>query len=95
MLKWLNHYFKEFIADRTEEICRKVLLNHKRYRELTSQIIQAQQELQSNLPPQLQPLVNKYDEAEAEQDSIVMSLMYRQGFFDGVRAVRMMERNKV
>jgi len=95
MLKWLNPYFKEFIAARTEEIYHKVLFKHKRYLELTSRIIQVQQELQSNLPPQLQPLVNQYDEAEAEQDGIVMSLMYRQGFFDGVRAVRMMEKNKV
>jgi hypothetical protein len=91
MLKWLNHYVKEFIVDRTEEVWRKVLLNNKRYQELTSQIIQVQQELLNNLPQQLQQLVNRYDEAEAEQDGIVMSLMYRQGFFDGVRAVRMMK----
>jgi formate dehydrogenase maturation protein FdhE len=94
MLKWLNHYVKEFIDDRTEEVYRKVLLNNKRYLELTSQIIQVQQELQNNLPPGLQSLVNRYDEAEAEQDGLMMSLMYRQGFFDGAKAVRMMK-NKV
>jgi hypothetical protein len=92
MLKWLNHYVKEFIGDRTEEVYRKVLLNNKRYRGLTSQIIQVQHELQNNLPPQLQPLVNRYDEAEAEQDGLMMSLMHRQGLFDGARAVRMIKR---
>jgi formate dehydrogenase maturation protein FdhE len=94
MLKWLNHYVKEFIDDRTEEVYRKVLLNNKRYLELTSQIIQVQQELQNNLPPQLQSLVNQYDEAEAEQDGIVISLMYRQGFFDGARARRLGKRRR-
>ncbi|NLW46670.1 MAG: hypothetical protein GXY86_04965 [Firmicutes bacterium] len=91
MLKWLNHYVKEFIVDRTEEVYRKVLLNNKRYLELTSQIIQVQHELLNNLPPELKPLVNQYDEAEAEQDGLMMSLMYRRGFFDGVRTGRLMK----
>ncbi|HEY8463559.1 MAG TPA: hypothetical protein VIM29_05970 [Bacillota bacterium] len=94
MLKLLNHYVKEFITARTEEVCRKILLNNQRYLELTSQIIQVQSELLNSLPPRLQPLVNRYDEAEAEQDGIVISLMYRQGFFDGVRALRLMEKIK-
>lgn len=81
MLKLLNHYVKEFITARTEEVCRKVLLNNQRYLELTSQIIQVQSELLNSLPPRLQPLVNRYDEAEAEQDGIVISL---RGFSRGL-----------
>lgn len=81
MLKLLNHYVKEFIAARTEEVCRKVLLNNQRYLEFTSQIIQVQSELLNSLPPRLQPLVNRYDEAEAEQDGIVISL---RGFSRGL-----------
>lgn len=76
------------------EVYPTVLLNNKRYVELNSQIIQVQYELLNNLPKKLQPLVNRYDQAEAEHDGIVMSLMYRQGFLDGARAVRMMK-NKV
>lgn len=81
MLKLLNHYVKEFITARTEEVCRKILLNNQRYLELTSQIIQVQSELLNSLPPRLQPLVNRYDEAEAEQDGIVISL---RGFSRGL-----------
>lgn len=81
MLKLLNHYVKEFIAARTEEFYRKVLLNNQRYLEFTSQIIQVQSELLNSLPPRLQPLVNRYDEAEAEQDGIVISL---RGFSRGL-----------
>lgn len=92
MLKKFNRYFKDFIFDRTEEISEKILFNNKRYRELTSQIIEVQHELTNNLPPQLQFLVNRYDEAEAEQNGIAMTAMYRQGFMDGVKSTKLIVR---
>lgn len=92
MLKKFNRYFKDLIYDRTEEISQKILFNNKRYRELSSEIIEVQQTLIDNLPPRLQPLVNRYDEAEAEQDSIAMTAMYRQGFMDGVKSTKLITR---
>jgi hypothetical protein len=56
----------------------------------SSQILEAQQALTDNLPPQLQPLVNRYD--EAEQDGIAMMTMYRQGFMDGVKSTKLIRR---
>lgn len=92
MLKKFNQYFKELICDRTEEISEKLLFNNKRYRELSTQIIEFQKAITENLPPQLQSLVFKYDEAEAEQDGITMTAMYRQGFMDGVKSTRLIKR---
>ncbi len=92
MLKKFNQYFKDLIFERTEEIGQKILFNNKRYRELNSQIIEVQHALTDNLPPQLQLLVNRYDEAEAEQDAIVMTAMYRQGFMDGVKSTKLIKR---
>ncbi len=89
MLKKLNHYFKGLIFDWTEEIGQKILSNDKRYRELNSQIIEVQRALMKNLPPQSQPLVYQYDEAEAKQDSIVIRAMYRQGFIDGLKLTKL------
>jgi hypothetical protein len=62
MLKKFNQYFKDLIFDRTEEISQKILFSNKRYRKLPSQIIEVQHVLTDNLPLQLQPLVNRYDE---------------------------------
>lgn len=92
MLKSFNRYFKDFINDRTEEIYRKILLKDKHYLELTSQIVEVQYRLMDDLPHELQSLVNRYDEAEAEQDGIAMPLMYGQGFIDGVRFTRLIDR---
>lgn len=92
MLKKFNQYFKDLIFDRTEEIGQKILYNNKRYRELNSQIIEVQKAIMENLPPQSQSLVFKYEEAEAEQDGITMSAMYRQGFMDGVTSTKLLER---
>jgi len=92
MLKKFNHYFKAFISDRTEEISEKILYNNRRYQELNLQIIQVQRELTDNLPPRLQPLVDRYDDAETEQDGIAMSVIYRQGFLDGVQSVKLIKR---
>jgi hypothetical protein len=92
MLKKFNQYFKDLIYDRTEEISEKILFNNKRYRELNSQIIEVQKAITESLPPQLQSLVFKYDEAEAEQDGITMTAMYRQGFMDGVKSTKLIKR---
>ncbi len=71
---------------------RLILLHNKQYRELSSEIIEVQHTLLDNLPPRLQSLVNRYDEAEAEQDTIVMIAMYRQGFMDGVKSRNLINR---
>jgi hypothetical protein len=92
MLKKFNQYFKDLILDRTEEIGQKILLNNKRYRELNSQIIEVQKAITESLPPQLQSLVFRYDEVEAEQDGITMTAMYRQGFMDGVKSTKLIKR---
>jgi hypothetical protein len=92
MLKKFNQYFKVLIYDRTEEISEKILFKNKRYRELNSQIIEVQKAITESLPPQLQSLVFRYDEAEAEQDGITMTAMYRQGFMDGVKSTKLIKR---
>ena len=92
MLKKFNRYFKDLIGDRTEEIGQKILFHNKRYRELSLEIIEVQHALIDNLPPQLQSLVNRYDEVEAEQDGITMTVMYRQGFMDGVKTAKLVTR---
>ncbi len=89
MLKKFNRYFKDLIGARTEEIGQKILFHNKRYRELSSEIIEVQHALIDNLPPRLQSLVNRYDEAEAEQDCITMTAMDRQGFMDGVKSAKL------
>jgi hypothetical protein len=92
MLKKFNQYFKDLILDRTEEIGQKILFNNKRYRELNSQIIEVQKTIMENLPPQSQSLVFRYDEAESEQDGIVITTMNRQGFLDGVKSTKLIKR---
>lgn len=92
MLKNFNQYFKDLIIDRTEEIAQKILFHNKRYRELNSHIIEVQKAIMESLPPQLQSLIFKYDEAEAEQNGIIMAAMYRQGFIDGVESTKLIQR---
>jgi hypothetical protein len=92
MLKKFNQYFKDLIFDRTEEIGQKIIFNNKRYRELNTQIIEVQKAIMESLPPQSQSLVYKYDEAESEQDGIVITTMYRQGFMDGVKSTKLIKR---
>jgi uncharacterized protein YyaL (SSP411 family) len=92
MLKKFNEYFKNLIMDRTEEIGQKILLNNKRYRELNTRIIEAQNALLENLPPQSKSLVFNYDEAESEQDDIVIMTTYRQGLIDGLRYAKLLDK---
>jgi hypothetical protein len=70
MLKKHSQYFKEIIIDRTEEIGREILCNNQRYRELNTEICEVQQALTDNLAPQMQSLVNRYDDVESEQEGL-------------------------
>jgi hypothetical protein len=92
VLKKHNQYFKDLISDRTEEIMQKILVNNKRYQKLVIEIRDVQRALADQLPPQIQYLVDKYDEAETEQDGIVIPAMYRQGFLDGVKTTKLLTR---
>jgi hypothetical protein len=92
VLKKHNQYLKALVLGRTEEIIPKILFNHKRYRELYTEIGEVQKALMDNLPPQLQSLVGRYEEAESEQDGIVIPAVYRQGFLDGVKAAKLLAR---
>jgi hypothetical protein len=53
------------------------LCKNQRYRELNSKIIKIQDALTANLSPQLQSLVNTYDDVESEHECIVRETMYR------------------
>ena len=88
MLKKFNYYCKNLIYARAEEIGREILIKDKRYRELNKEIIEIQHALMDNLPLESRALVFRYDEAEAEQDGILTVEMYRQGFLDGVRCMK-------
>jgi hypothetical protein len=92
MLKRHSQYFEEFIFDRTGEIGEEILFNNQRYRELNTEIVEVQHALTANLSPQLQSLVDRYDDAEAEQDSIVSTTMYRQGLIDGIKLTGMIHK---
>jgi hypothetical protein len=92
MLKGYNQYFKELIFDRTGEIGAEILVNNQRYRELNTEICQVQRALTANLSPQLQSLVERYDDAVAEQDGIVSETMYRQGLIDGIKLTGMIHK---
>jgi tRNA/tmRNA/rRNA uracil-C5-methylase (TrmA/RlmC/RlmD family) len=92
MLKKHNQYFKELIIDRTEEIGREILCNNQRYRELNTEICEVQQALTDNLVPQMQSLVNRYDDVESEQEGIVSAIMYRQGLIDGIKLAKLVNR---
>jgi hypothetical protein len=89
MLKGHNQYFKGYIIDRTEEIGQEILVNNQRYRELNTEISEVQQALADNLSPQLQPLLGRYDNAEAEQDSVIIEIMYQQGLIDGLKLAKL------
>jgi hypothetical protein len=92
MLKKHNQYIKDLISARTEEVIQKISCTNKRYRELTAAIGEAQRELTDQLPPPAQTLVDSYEEADSEQEAIVIPAVYRQGFLDGVKAARLLTR---
>jgi hypothetical protein len=92
MLKTLSQYFKGFIAERVEEIDSEIVLNNRRYLELTSRIIETQYALKENLSSGSQGLVNNYDEAEAERSAILAAIMYRRGLLDGVKLAKVLGR---
>jgi hypothetical protein len=85
MLKRYSQYLEEFMCDRTEEIEQEIFTNNQRYRELTTEICEVQRALTDDLSPQLQSLVDRYYDAETEQDCIVSETMYRQGLIDGIK----------
>jgi hypothetical protein len=85
MLKRYSQYFEEFMFDRTGEIEQEIYSNNQRYQELTTEICGVQQALTDNLSPQLQSLIERYYDAETEQDCIVSETMYRQGLIDGIK----------
>jgi hypothetical protein len=89
MLKKYDQYFKEFILARTDEIVAEILLSNQRYRELNDEICQVQHELAANLAPQLQSLLDRYENAEAEHDGVISTAMYRQGLLDGVKLAKL------
>lgn len=92
MLKRLNQYFKDLIYERTEEIGREILYKNKRFMETNSRIIEAHHALMENLPSKSQPLLQSYDEAETEQDGIIIETMYRQGLIDGIKLGKLLNR---
>jgi hypothetical protein len=92
MLKRYSQYFEEFIFGRTEEVEQEIFSNNQRYQELTTEICEVQQALTDNLSPQLQSLVDRYYDAETEQDCIVSETMYRQGLIDGIKLTGMIHR---
>jgi hypothetical protein len=51
-----------------------------------------QRELTERIPPSAQNLVGSYEEAENEQEAIVIPAVYRQGFQDGVKAAQLLNR---
>jgi hypothetical protein len=92
MVKTHNQYFKALILSRTEEIMQKVLFNNERCRELAGTISETQQALAEHSAPEFQDLVDRYEEAESEQEAIVIPAVYRQGFLDGVKAAKILTR---
>jgi hypothetical protein len=92
MLKRYSQYFEELMFDRTGEIEQEIYSNNQRYQELTTEICEVQQELTDNLSPQLQFLVDRYYDAENEQDCIVSETMYRQGLIDGIKLTGMIHK---
>ena len=94
MLKSFNHYFKDLIYERTEEIWQENLSKNKQFLELNSKIIEAQHALMENLSSQSQPLLLSYDEAEAEQTGVIVATMYRQGLIDGIKLAKLFNRYK-
>jgi hypothetical protein len=92
VLKTHNQYLKTLVLDRTEEILQEIQCNNERYRELVAEIRDVQRALTDKLTPQFQDLVDRYDEAETEQDGIVIPAVYRQGFLDGVKTVQLLTR---
>jgi hypothetical protein len=92
VLKTHNQYFKDLISNRTEEIMQKILFNNERCRELAGEIRETQQAPKDYLAPEFQDLVDRYEEAESEQEAIVIPAVYRQGFLDGVKAAQILAR---
>jgi hypothetical protein len=92
MLKGFNQYFKDLIFERTEDIGREIIYKNKRFLELNSRIIEVHHALMDKLPSELQPLLHSYDEAETEQDGILIATMYRQGLMDGIKLAKLLNR---
>jgi hypothetical protein len=92
MLKRYSQYFEECMFDRTGEIEQEIYSNNQRYQELNTEICEVQQALTDNLSPQLQSLVDRYYDAENEQDCIVSETMYRQGLIDGIKLTGMIHK---
>jgi hypothetical protein len=58
-------------------------------------MIEVQNALMENLPPQSKSLVFNYDEAESEQDGIVIMTTYQQGLIDGKRYAKLLDKTGI
>lgn len=84
MLKNLSTYMQEFIANRTDEIGRQVLMNHDEYRKLSNELREAIRALMMLLPEEGRQLVLSFEETENAQAALAGEIMYKQGLLDGL-----------
>ena len=88
MLQPFNHYVKNCMEQRTDEIATKVFLTHRVYRKYAKELKNLFNEIVDAVPQDRRFLMFEYEEKEQAQLAVVMEIMYRQGLEDGVEFSR-------
>lgn len=84
MVKSLEDYYKEFIEDRSDEICNFICRSHDKYQELSQDTMNRINELLAKLPGGQKDLLYEYEEKKNEKIALMIELIYDQGVKDGI-----------
>lgn len=82
MLRRYAQILRDFITERGNEVETELLCKEPRYQELNVKLCELLDEIEQNLPLEMQRLVFTLDEVIMEQDSMTSRFMYQQGLYD-------------
>ena len=76
--------FKEVLEERAQNVHNKISASNKHYRQFTQEIIRMEFEINSKLDENQKMIFDKYQAVVLQRMAYITSLIYIQGFKDGI-----------
>ena len=85
-------YFKEFIEERSEEMCFALGKNNEKYKELCIRSSDLQKKIVEQLGDEQSTSFLEYEDAVNAQAGIIKEELYKAGFIDGIKAAKLFDK---
>ena len=92
MLRRYSQHLRDIITERVIEIETELLTKERNYRQLNVKLCELLDQIERNLPPEMQHLVFEVDEVMVEQGALGIRTLYLQGLCDRVNLERFWKR---